>query len=181
MLCPHVLGRKAGRFQALVYQIGGRSNSGLPVAPSEARVWRCLALEKLSQVELRACAWRSGPRASRQTCIDEVDLDTDALARRRTTQRTVTQLPQQQAARPIRSVTMECGLCRSGRARRTAATKPQTHDPENIQPLRENSSTLIHELSLTVPARLSETPRCSKSGTPSACVLARKVRVTGNH
>jgi hypothetical protein len=78
LLCPHVLGRKAGRLHALVYQIGGRSNSGLPVAPSEAGVWRCLVVEKLSQVELRADTWRSGPRASRQTCIDEVDFDTDA-------------------------------------------------------------------------------------------------------
>jgi hypothetical protein len=78
LLCPHVLGRKAGRLHALVYQIGGRSNSGLPVAPSEAGVWRCLVVEKLSQVELRADTWRSGPGASRQTCIDEVDFDTDA-------------------------------------------------------------------------------------------------------
>jgi hypothetical protein len=77
LLCPHVLGRKAGRFQALVYQIGGRSHSGLPAAPAEAGVWRCLAVEKLSQVELRADAWRSGPRSSRQTCIDEIDFDTN--------------------------------------------------------------------------------------------------------
>ena len=80
LLCPHVLGRKAGRFQALVYQIGGRSNSELPVALSEAGVWRCLAVEKLSQVELHADAWRSGPRSQRQTCIDEIDFDADVHA-----------------------------------------------------------------------------------------------------
>jgi hypothetical protein len=78
LLCPHVLGRKAGRFHALVYQIGGRSNSGLPETRSEAGVWRCLVVEKLSQVEWRADAWRSGSRSPRQTCIDEVDFDTDA-------------------------------------------------------------------------------------------------------
>ncbi len=78
LICPHVLGRKAGRYHALVYQIGGKSNSGLPVAPSEAGVWRCLAVEKLSDVELRAGAWRSGARSPRQTCIDEIDFDTDA-------------------------------------------------------------------------------------------------------
>lgn len=78
LLCPHVLGRKTGRFHALVYQIGGRSSSGLPEAPSEAGVWRCLAVEKLRQVELRADAWRSGPRSGSQTCIDEIDFDTDA-------------------------------------------------------------------------------------------------------
>ena len=74
LLCPHVLGRKAGRFHVLVYQIGGRSNGGLRVA-SEAGVWRCLIVEKLSHVELRADAWRSGPRSPRQTCIDEIDFD----------------------------------------------------------------------------------------------------------
>ena len=41
-------------------------------------VWRCLAVEKLSQVELRSDAWHSEPRSPRQTCIDEVDFDTDA-------------------------------------------------------------------------------------------------------
>jgi hypothetical protein len=78
LLCPHVLGRKAGRRHALVYQIGGRSNSGLPVVAAGGGVWRCLAVEKLSDVELRADGWRSEPRASGQTCIDEVDFDTDA-------------------------------------------------------------------------------------------------------
>jgi len=77
LLCPHVLGRKAGRFQTLVYQIGGRSHGGPAAAPAEAGVWRCLAVEKLSQVQLRADAWRSGPRSPRQTCIDEIDFDTD--------------------------------------------------------------------------------------------------------
>ena len=40
--------------------------------------WRCLAVEKLSQVELRAEAWHTEPRSRRQTCIDEVDFDVDA-------------------------------------------------------------------------------------------------------
>jgi hypothetical protein len=78
LLCPHVLGRKAGRFHALAYQIGGRNNSEPPASVSEAGVWRCLTVEKLSQVELRVDAWRSGPRSPRQTCIDEIDFDTDA-------------------------------------------------------------------------------------------------------
>jgi hypothetical protein len=77
LFCPHVLGCKSGHH-ALVYQIGGRSNSGLLVTPSEAGVWRCLAVKKLRDVELRTDGWRSGPRARRQTCIDEVDFDTDA-------------------------------------------------------------------------------------------------------
>ena len=55
LLCPHVLGRKGqGRRHVLVYQIGGRSNSGLPVVAAGGGVWRGLAVEKLSSdVELR--------------------------------------------------------------------------------------------------------------------------------
>jgi len=33
---------------------------------------------KLSQVELRADAWHTEPRSPRQTCIDEIDFDTNA-------------------------------------------------------------------------------------------------------
>jgi hypothetical protein len=47
-------------------------------APSGRGVWRCLAVEKLSQVELRTGAWRTEPRSPQQTCIDEVDFDSDA-------------------------------------------------------------------------------------------------------
>jgi hypothetical protein len=78
LLCPHVLGWKAGRRHALVYQIGGRSNTRLPVVAAGGGVWRCLAVEKLRDVELRAEGWRSGPRSPGQTCIDEIDFDTDA-------------------------------------------------------------------------------------------------------
>jgi len=76
LLCPHVLGRKSGRLHVFCYQFGGSSNSGLPMAPVGG--WRCLAVERLSQVELRADAWHTEPRSSRQTCIDEIDFDADA-------------------------------------------------------------------------------------------------------
>ena len=59
LLCPHVLGRKSGRLHALFYQFGGSSRSGLPVKPEGIGDWRCLAVEKLSQVELRADAWHT--------------------------------------------------------------------------------------------------------------------------
>jgi hypothetical protein len=78
LLCPHVLGRKSGRLHAFVYQFGGSSNSGLPMTAERVGVWRCLAVEKLSQVELRADAWHTEPRSRRQTCIDEIDFDADA-------------------------------------------------------------------------------------------------------
>ena len=53
------------------------ANSAEPLAPEGHGVWRCLAVEKLTQVELRSNAWRTEPRSKRQTCIDEVDFDTD--------------------------------------------------------------------------------------------------------
>ncbi|HXM21040.1 MAG TPA: hypothetical protein VN948_07230 [Terriglobales bacterium] len=78
LLCPHVLGRKSGRLHVFCYQFGGSSNSGLPMAPDGVGDWRCLAVEKFSQVELRAGAWHTEPRSPRQTCIDEIDFDADA-------------------------------------------------------------------------------------------------------
>ena len=82
MACPdcfaHVLGRKSGRLRVFFYQFGGSSNSGLPMVSEGVGGWRCLAVEKLSQAELRADAWHTEPRSPRQTCVDEVDFDADA-------------------------------------------------------------------------------------------------------
>ena len=78
LLCPHVGGRKSGRLHVFCYQFGGGSNSAEPLAPEGEGVWRCLAVEKLSRVELRTGPWHSEPRPTRQTCIDEIDFDTDA-------------------------------------------------------------------------------------------------------
>ena len=78
LLCPHVLGRKSGRLHGLFYQFGGTSRSTLSIGSEGKGGWRCLAVEKLSQVELRADAWHTEPRSRRQTCSDEVDFDTDA-------------------------------------------------------------------------------------------------------
>jgi hypothetical protein len=78
LLCPHVGGRKSSCLHVFCYQFGGSSNSVEPLAPEDRGVWRCLAVEKLSQVELRTDAWRTEPRSPRQTCIDEIDFDADA-------------------------------------------------------------------------------------------------------
>jgi hypothetical protein len=78
LLCPHVLGRKSGRLHLFCYQFGGNSHSGLRMAPGRVGVWRCLAVERLSRVELRTDAWHTEPRSPRQTCIDEIDFDADA-------------------------------------------------------------------------------------------------------
>jgi len=39
--------------------------------------WRCLVVERVSEVELRAEAWHTEPRSPQQTCIDEIDFDAD--------------------------------------------------------------------------------------------------------
>ena len=78
LLCPHVGGRKSGRRNVFCYQFGGSSNSVEPLAPEDRGVWRCLAVEKLSQVELRTGTWHTESRSPRQTCINEIDFDADA-------------------------------------------------------------------------------------------------------
>jgi hypothetical protein len=59
LLCPHVLGRKSGRLHMFCYQFGGSSHSGLAMVSEGMGCWRCLAVEKLSQVDLRAEAWHT--------------------------------------------------------------------------------------------------------------------------
>jgi hypothetical protein len=81
LLCPHVLGRnREGRLRALCYQFGGGSGSGsgLRLGPEGLGGWRCIAVERLSRVEVRAEAWRTEPRARRQHCVEQIDFDTDA-------------------------------------------------------------------------------------------------------
>ena|SRR5258707_9109457 len=78
-LCPHVLGRsREGRLHAFCYQFGGGSGSGLRSGPEGIGGWRCIAVDKLHQVELRTGAWRTEPRSNRQSCVEEIDFDADA-------------------------------------------------------------------------------------------------------
>ena len=45
-------------------RLEGGATVGLPVVAAEGGVWRSLAVEKLSNVDLRADVWRSGGHAS---------------------------------------------------------------------------------------------------------------------
>jgi hypothetical protein len=75
LFCPHRLGRnKDGQFRVLCYQYGGKSRSGLEPPGSPAN-WRCIALEKLSAVELLDGAWRTASRPA--SCIVDPDIDAD--------------------------------------------------------------------------------------------------------
>ena len=79
LLCPHVLGRnKEGSLRAFCYQFGGSSGSGLRSGPEGLGDWRCLAVDKLSEVELAAGGWRTEPRSRPQHCVEKIDFDVDA-------------------------------------------------------------------------------------------------------
>ena len=71
-------GTGEGRLRAFCYQFGGGSGSGLRVGPEGIGGWRCIAVDKLSQVELQVGAWHTEPRAGPQRCVEHVDFDTDA-------------------------------------------------------------------------------------------------------
>ena len=52
LLCPHVLGyNEPGERRVFCYQYGGETKSG-PLPSSGKGIWRCLALSKLSMVEV---------------------------------------------------------------------------------------------------------------------------------
>jgi hypothetical protein len=72
------LGRnKQGQLRVLCYQFGGESESGLQPVGSPAN-WRCIAVEKLSAVELIEGSWRTAPNHSRPaSCIADADIDAE--------------------------------------------------------------------------------------------------------
>src|SRR5260370_5833277 len=59
LLCPHRLGwNKEGGPRVLSYQYGGESETGLG-PPGAQENWRCMALEKIREVELLDGLWRT--------------------------------------------------------------------------------------------------------------------------
>jgi hypothetical protein len=70
-LCPHVIGTKGGRRQALFFQFGGSSSSGLPPGGE----WRCMPIDGLGDVTSRSGQWHTGAHTRPQTCVDDVDVE----------------------------------------------------------------------------------------------------------
>ncbi len=71
-MCPHVIGTKGGRPQALFFQFAGSSSSGLPPGGE----WRCIPIEGLSDVVSEIGTWYSGgDHTQPQTCVDLVDVE----------------------------------------------------------------------------------------------------------
>lgn len=74
-MCPHVLGTKKGRQQALFYQFEGTSKSGLRPDGSPEN-WRCIFIDELENVRTREGPWHTAPNHSRpQTCVDQIDVE----------------------------------------------------------------------------------------------------------
>ncbi|MGH7967277.1 MAG: hypothetical protein ACREIC_00980 [Limisphaerales bacterium] len=78
LFCPHRLGRnRKGELRVLCYQYGGESESGLG-PPGSSDNWRCVALGKLSRIELLDGPWQTAPNHSRPaSCIVDPDIDAE--------------------------------------------------------------------------------------------------------
>ena len=71
-LCPHVLGTKDGRRQALFFQFGGGSSSALPPGGE----WRCIPVDGLEDVVVRDGPWHTGVGHEHpETCVDTIDVE----------------------------------------------------------------------------------------------------------
>lgn len=77
VMCPHAIGTKNGRPQALFYQFAGDSSTGLG-PDGDPSNWRCMFLSDLSEVSSQEAkgAWHTAPNHSRpQTCVGQMDLE----------------------------------------------------------------------------------------------------------
>lgn len=74
-MCPHTLGYKNGRAHCLFYQFGGQSSSG-PIIPGSDKNWRCIPVDRLSNLVIQDGPWHTGTRHTRrQSCIDVIDVE----------------------------------------------------------------------------------------------------------
>jgi hypothetical protein len=75
IMCPHTLGTKRGRLQALFYQFAGESISGLG-PDGDPENWRCMFLDELSECSISEGQWHTAPNHSRpQTCVDQIHIE----------------------------------------------------------------------------------------------------------
>jgi len=77
-MCPHILGTKNGIIHCLFYQFGGQSSSGL-VLPSSPKNWRCLEVDKLTNVVAVDGEWFTYDNYSSHTqdCIESIDVEVE--------------------------------------------------------------------------------------------------------
>jgi hypothetical protein len=73
-MSPHVIGTKKGNEQALFYQYGGQSSSGLSLDPRQN--WRCILIADIRDLSLNNDQFQTAANHSRdQTCVDHVDVE----------------------------------------------------------------------------------------------------------
>ncbi|HEX7884600.1 MAG TPA: hypothetical protein VF474_01365 [Phenylobacterium sp.] len=72
-VCVHALGlNKSGREQALVFQFGGSSSSGLPTGGE----WRCMTIGNIQGVQIAGGGWHTrNDHEETQTCVADVDVE----------------------------------------------------------------------------------------------------------
>ncbi|MBS7815400.1 hypothetical protein J7560_08235 [Wohlfahrtiimonas chitiniclastica] len=76
-MCPHALGTKNGKKQALFYQFGGASSKG-SIVPGSKDNWRCIPIAGLSDVTIKDGEWYTAHNHSTcQTCIDHIDIEVE--------------------------------------------------------------------------------------------------------
>lgn len=74
-MCPHALGTKNGKQQAIFYQFGGTSSKG-PVTPGSTFNWRCIPIAGLTDLNIKPGVWHTAANHSQaQTCVDQVDFE----------------------------------------------------------------------------------------------------------
>ena len=74
-LCPHAIGTKNGKEQAMCFRFGGSGSKG-PVIHDSTDNWRCIEIAKLRDVAIRDGEWHTAANHSTaQTCIDSIDLE----------------------------------------------------------------------------------------------------------
>lgn len=73
-MTPHVIGTKNGRQQALFYQYGGQSSSGL--SPDPKKNWRCIEVDKITSISLNTDLFQTANNHNTaQTCVDVIDVE----------------------------------------------------------------------------------------------------------
>ena len=76
-MCPHAIGTKNGREQALFIQFGGSSSSAGEVTPDDAK-WRCIPIGGLTQVDVQDGEWHTlDDHSQPQTCVGDIDLEVE--------------------------------------------------------------------------------------------------------
>lgn len=73
-MTPHVIGTKNGHEQALFYQYGGQSSSGLSADPTKN--WRCIEISKIKNISINDDNYNTANNHGKtQTCVDSIDLE----------------------------------------------------------------------------------------------------------